>query len=171
MRSLLAVLVFSLVSLSANAAKFPAWNDFQGYSAKQMRALPDVKASAKKELNAASVKKLSIVEIVLLKNSIYAQHGFEFTSPYLKNYFTSRSWYRAGGYQYASLSKVEKKNIAFLKGMIKKAGGTDKPSKGHGADESYGYGEEEGGYGYEGGEGGYGENYGDGGESGYGEAY
>jgi hypothetical protein len=111
------------------------------------------------------------VELVLLKNSVYAQHGFEFTTPYLKNYFTSRSWYRAGGYSYAALTKTEKKNIRTLNGLIKKAGGAPKaPGKGHG-DDSYG---EEGGYGY-GGEG-YGENYGgeegDAGDGyGYGETY
>jgi hypothetical protein len=171
MRSLFAVLVFALVSLNAHAAKFPSWNDFQGYSAKQMRALPDVKASAKKEITAASVKKLSVVELVLLKNSIYAQHGFEFSTPYLKNYFASRSWYRAGGYSYASLSKTEKKNIRTIKELIKKAGGAPKAPKGHG-DDAYGYGEE-GGYGYDA-EGSYGENYGEGDDGegyGYGETY
>lgn len=166
MRSFLAVLALAVVSLNAHAAKFPSWDKFQGYSAKEMRALPDVKASAKKELTEASVKKLSSVELVLLKNSIYAQHGFEFNTPYLKNYFGSRSWYRAGGYSKASLSKTEKKNIHTINAVIKRVGGA--PKKGHG-DEGYGYGYGEENYGeesYEGGyneeSGGYGDNYGEG---------
>jgi len=171
MRSFFAVLALAVVSLNAQAAKFPAWKDFQGYSAKQMRALPDVKASAKKEITDASVKKLSSVELVLLKNSIYAQHGFEFTTPYLKNYFSSRSWYRAGGYSAAALSKTEKKNIRAINAVIKKVGGAPKAKPHHGGDDSgYGYGEEaygyDGGEGYEGGyneeSGGYGDNYGEG---------
>lgn len=167
MRSLLAALVLAVVSLNAHAAKFPNWNDFQGYSSKQMRALPDVKASAKQELSEASLKKYSLVELVLLKNSIYAQHGFEFSAPYLKNYFSSRSWYRAGGYSYANLSKVEKKNIRTIKAKINKLGGAPKNPGHGGGDEGYGYGEE-GGYGY-GAEGSY---EGDEGEGyGYGESY
>lgn len=172
MRSLIAFMALALVTVNAQAAaKFPSWEKFKTYTPAQMRTLPDVKASPKKLLNEASVKKMSAVQVVLLKNSIYAQHGFEFSTPYLKNYFASRNWYRPGGYSLSSLNKTEKANARFLKHYVAKLKLDPKMpnNPGHG-DDGYGYGYGEEGYNAESGAEGYGEEgYGYG--ENYGESY
>jgi hypothetical protein len=178
--------ILAMFSVSAMAAEksFPKWSEFKTYSVEQMKAVPDVKVAAGKKMSAKGMSKKTITEVVLMKNSIFAQQGFEFTTPYLKNYFASRSWYKAGGYKAASLSKIDRDNAKMLGGVLAKAAGKDpqrmvaskkhhakhahKPKHGNGrahvANDDYGYGDEEYGYGYEDygyGEEGYGYGYGE----------
>lgn len=171
-------------SLSAMAAEksFPKWSEFKTYSVEQMKSVPDVKVATGKKMSAKGMNKKTITEVVLMKNSIFAQAGFEFTTPYLKNYFASRSWYKAGGYKAASLSKTDRDNAKMLGGVLAKAAGKDptrmvaskkhhakhaashKHGKARLANDDYGYGDEEYGYGYEDygyGEEGYGYGYGE----------
>lgn len=176
------ILAMFSVGVGAQAAEksFPKWSEFKTYSVEQMKAVPDVKVAAGKKMSAKGMNKKSITEVVLMKNSIFAQQGFEFTTPYLKNYFASRSWYKAGGYKAASLSKTDRDNAKMLSGVLAKAAGKDpqrmvaskkhhakhKHGKGraHVANEEYGYGDDEFGYGYEDygyGEEGYGYGYGE----------
>lgn len=161
--------VLALFSVSAMAAEksFPKWSEFKTYSVEQMKAVPDVKVATGKKMSAKGMSKKTITEVVLMKNSIFAKQGFEFTTPYLKNYFASRSWYKAGGYKAASLSKTDRDNAKMLSGVLAKAAGKNpqrmvaskkhhgkhhakhKHGKAHMANDDYGYGDEEFGYGYE----------------------
>jgi hypothetical protein len=170
-------LAFVLAVGSAQAAgkSFPKWSEFKAYSVEQMKALPDVKVATGKKMSAKGLAQKSITEVVLMKNSIFAQKGFEFTTPYLKNYFASRSWYKAGDYKAANLSKTDRNNAKMLGGVLAKAAGKDPQrmvaskkhhhgAKVHTASEDYGYGDDD--YGYGGEDYGYGDD-----DYGYGDGY
>ena len=58
--------------------------------------MPDVKVDLDKKLTEADISGKSEVEMILMKNSIYAQHGFRFSQKALANYFLSRKWYKTG---------------------------------------------------------------------------
>lgn len=71
--------------------------------------------SSLKELKIKDVENLSKADIYILRNSIYARHGYSFKSIQLSNYFQEQSWY----YPVKSdikkeLSALEKKNISLL---------------------------------------------------------
>lgn len=68
-------------------------------------------------LNADDVAGKSSWELKIMKNEIYARHGYIFKSPELKGYFESQTWYRPI-YDDVSdmISNVEKENAAFIKG-------------------------------------------------------
>jgi YARHG domain len=57
-------------------------------------------------------------ELRLLRNEIYARHGYVFNDQNLQNYFSSQPWYRPLGNNrlaVATLSPVERKNIATIR--------------------------------------------------------
>lgn len=55
-------------------------------------------------------------ELKVMKNEIYARHGYIFKTPELRNYFASQPWYRAQYDDVADLlSNIEKDNAAFIK--------------------------------------------------------
>ena len=58
-------------------------------SALQCSAAPDLK-----QLRFGNLQKMSLEELRLLRNSIYASHGLEFHSEELKKYFSGCSWYK-----------------------------------------------------------------------------
>ena len=71
--------------------------------------------SSLKELSIKDVENLSKADIYILRNSIYARHGYSFKSAQLSSYFQEQSWY----YPVKSdikkeLSELEKKNINLL---------------------------------------------------------
>jgi len=71
--------------------------------------------SSLEELNSKDVENLSKADIYILRNSIYARHGYSFKSAQLSSYFQEQSWY----YPVKSdikkeLSKIEKNNISLL---------------------------------------------------------
>ena len=71
--------------------------------------------SSLKELKSKDVENLSKADIYILRNSIYARHGYSFKSAQLSSYFQEQSWY----YPVKSdikkeLSALEKKNINLL---------------------------------------------------------
>ena len=56
-------------------------------------------------------------ELKIMKNEIYARHGYIFKSSELRNYFESQPWYRPMYDDVSDLiSNVEKENAAFIKG-------------------------------------------------------
>lgn len=61
------------------------------------------------------IKNMQQYDLRIMRNEIYARHGFVFQNTDMKNYFTSQSWYTP---QYENvidmLSTVEKNNIAFI---------------------------------------------------------
>jgi hypothetical protein len=57
-----------------------------------------------------------------MRQEIYARRGKVFKEPWLQQYFASLDWYKADpNYTDASLSDVEKKNIASIAAYEKKA--------------------------------------------------
>ena len=58
---------------------------------------------------------MSKVELRILRNEIYARHGYIFKSQDLRNYFSAKDWYSP---QYNDVSNllntIEKKNVAFI---------------------------------------------------------
>jgi hypothetical protein len=56
-------------------------------------------------------------DLKIMKNEIYARHGYLFKTPELKSYFERQSWYKPM-YDDVSdlLNNIEKENAAFLKG-------------------------------------------------------
>ena len=78
--------------------------------------LPD---SAKRKLKKSDLKGLSIEELRIARNEIYARHGRMFDDKKLPKYFDSQSWYEgtvpASEFSEDVLSSVEKKNVAFIR--------------------------------------------------------
>src|SRR5215216_1169244 len=65
---------------------------------------------------------LSLHELRLLRNEIYARHGKVFKEPWLQKYFSSFDWYKVDpNFSDALLSEVEKKNIATIAAYEKSA--------------------------------------------------
>jgi hypothetical protein len=57
-----------------------------------------------------------------MRDEIYARHGKVFKDPWTQKYFASFDWYKANpGYTDASLSPVEKGNLAVITAYEKKA--------------------------------------------------
>jgi hypothetical protein len=65
---------------------------------------------------------LFLEDAVQMRQEIYARHGKVFKEPWLQKYFASFDWYKAdANFSDASLSEVEKKNIATIAAYEKRA--------------------------------------------------
>jgi hypothetical protein len=65
---------------------------------------------------------LFLEDAVQMRQEIYARHGKVFKEPWLQQYFSSFDWYKADpNFAEASLSEVEKKNIATIAAYEKRA--------------------------------------------------
>ena len=51
------------------------------------------------------------------RNEIYARHGYSFTNAKYKTYFSSKSWYKAGGFSTKDISDIEWYNMELIKWM------------------------------------------------------
>jgi hypothetical protein len=59
----------------------------------------------------------SLWELKIMKNEIYARHGYIFKSPELRTYFESQPWYRPLYEDVTDIiSDLERENAAFIKG-------------------------------------------------------
>lgn len=69
-----------------------------------------------KYLSVNDISGMSNYDLRLMRNEIFARHGFIFKSDDLRNYFNNQNWYQA---QYEDvtnmLSKIEKANIDLIK--------------------------------------------------------
>jgi len=78
-------------------------------------------AAALRPLEVAEVRGLSSSQRRLLRNAIFARHGYAFASADLRTYFAAKSWYRARvsdmNAVYASLSSSEKVSIETIKAL------------------------------------------------------
>lgn len=55
-------------------------------------------------------------ELKIMRNEIYARHGYTFSTAAMKNHFSAQSWYKATKTNVdADLSEIEKYNIQFIK--------------------------------------------------------
>jgi hypothetical protein len=65
---------------------------------------------------------LFLEDVVQMRQEIYARHGKVFKEPWLQKYFSSFDWYQADpDFTEASLTEVEKKNIATIAAYEKRA--------------------------------------------------
>jgi hypothetical protein len=81
----------------------------------EMKKLPDLRAPLDRKVNPDSLEGMGRIELQILRNSIYAQHGRAFKTRWLQAYFSSRSWYRKGGYRAGKLTATDLANIEMLK--------------------------------------------------------
>lgn len=118
MKKFMLVLLGSLLfAATAKAGEMPkTWAEFEKLTFAEMKDLPDVKVSLTKKMTAHDLDGKSETEIVLMKNSIYAQYGFRFSQKALANYFLSRHWYKAdfASQNVDKLSKVAHQNVEFF---------------------------------------------------------
>ncbi len=75
-----------------------------------------------KEITRALLDGLFLEDAVQMRQEIYARHGKMFKEPWLQKYFSSFDWYKADpNFAEASLTEVEKKNIATIAAYEKRA--------------------------------------------------
>ena len=75
-----------------------------------------------KPITHALLEGLFIEDAVQMRQEIYARHGKVFKEPWLQTYFSSFDWYKADpNFTEASLTEVEKKNIATIVAYEKRA--------------------------------------------------
>ena len=75
-----------------------------------------------KEITSALLEGLFLEDAVQMRQEIYARHGKTFKEPWLQKYLSSFDWYTADpNFTEASLTEVEKKNIATIAAYEKRA--------------------------------------------------
>jgi hypothetical protein len=75
-----------------------------------------------KPVTRALLEGLFIEDASQMRQEVYARHGKVFKEPWLQKYFSSFDWYKADpNFTDASLSEVEKKNIATIAAYEKRA--------------------------------------------------
>jgi hypothetical protein len=120
MKNLGVLFLASLCGLGAHAVEttnFPkTMSQFESMSFAEMKNLPDIKIEPGKVLKSSDLEGKSETEMVLMRNSIYAQHGFRFGQKAVANYFLSRNWYKptTDDYDFGAINKVEKDNAHLL---------------------------------------------------------
>lgn len=67
-----------------------------------------------RKLTTTDLKQVDPTLWALGRNEILARHGYEFTESTYANYFSQRTWYKAGGYASTDLSSIEQENMAFI---------------------------------------------------------
>lgn len=79
-----------------------------------------------KLLTSDDVSNLDAWELKIMRNEIYARHGYIFKTPEMKDYFSSQRWY-SPRYENVDdqLTDVEKKNIALIKRYESRLGNND----------------------------------------------
>jgi hypothetical protein len=75
-----------------------------------------------KPITRALLEGLFLEDAAQMRQEIYARHGKVFKEPWLQKYFSSFDWYKADpNFTEASLTEVEKKNIATIAAYEKRA--------------------------------------------------
>lgn len=82
-----------------------------------------------RQLTAADLADLSKRDLRILRNAVYARHGYAFRSMLLSNYFGNTSWYQADpAYKPARLTALDTRNVKLIRSVEDSIGGpmTDK---------------------------------------------
>jgi len=83
--------------------------------------IPD---SDRRELSRAELERLGLQQLYLARNEIFARHGYDFSSAFLRGYFGSRSWYRRRpGFQSPEISDLEAANAQLILQVEEDKGG------------------------------------------------
>lgn len=81
--------------------------------------LTDCSSCSTKIIKAEQIKNLSIDEVRLLSNEIFAKNGYVFENYRFQNYFQQKAWYHPDSNKNITYNDIEKKNIAFFQNTIK----------------------------------------------------
>ncbi len=81
----------------------------------EFKILPDYKYPLNQPLPKDFEKGKKKNLLILYRNSIFAQYGYEFKTKWIKDYFLTRPWYKPGGYRYEMMTKIDNDNINTLK--------------------------------------------------------
>jgi len=69
-------------------------------------------------LSNSDVYALSQWDLKIMRNEIFARHGYIFQTDEMRDYFSNKSWYNPRFYDVNNmLSKIEKENVALIKNM------------------------------------------------------
>lgn len=83
--------------------------------------IPD---SDRRTLTRGELNAMSLQQLYLARNEVFARHGYDFSTPLLQRYFASRSWYRRQpGFKSPSLSATEARNADLILAVEKANGG------------------------------------------------
>jgi hypothetical protein len=64
------------------------------------------------------LKNITLYELRILRNEVYARHGRRFTTPWLRDYFKYEAWYKPRrDFTIAELSDNEKNNVKLIQGV------------------------------------------------------
>ena len=94
-----------------------AWGGFIKIGENSLTSLPGrFPQASEKLLNADELSRLNKDDLKIMRNEIFARHGYIFKTPEMKSYFATQSWYR-GQYEDVTsmLSNIEKQNVEFIK--------------------------------------------------------
>jgi len=76
-----------------------------------------------RRLNNSDVAKISVQQLEIMKNGIYARYGYIFKTVTMKNHFNRQPWYepRYPDFRdvYRKLTSIERKNISFIKRHVR----------------------------------------------------
>lgn len=84
------------------------------------QTLKDCSSCAAKIIKTEQIKDLSIDEIRLLSNEIFARNGYQFENSRFQNYFETKPWYKSiANNKSIVLKEIEKQNIKILQDQTK----------------------------------------------------
>lgn len=82
--------------------------------------------ASERYLEPQDVENLSLWELKIMRNEIFASYGYIFKTDDMRSYFSSQSWYSPGYDDVNSmLSKIERDNIEFIKRYEERLGNKD----------------------------------------------
>jgi hypothetical protein len=67
-----------------------------------------------RKLTYSDIAHLSAYELKIMRNEIYARHGYIFKTEDMRAYFSAQSWYRPTSHN-VTLSSIEQYNVSFIK--------------------------------------------------------
>jgi hypothetical protein len=67
-----------------------------------------------RKLTYNDIQGLSASELRIMRNEIYARHGYIFKTEDMRAYFSAQSWYRPTSHN-VTLSSIEQYNVSFIK--------------------------------------------------------
>jgi hypothetical protein len=74
--------------------------------------------ASERYLSQSDVSNLSKSELRLMRNGIFARHGYRFKSSDLRNYFSQQPWYQPNpNFHNGMLSEIENHNVKMIKGF------------------------------------------------------
>lgn len=80
--------------------------------------------SATRRLESDELRGFGLEQLYLARNEIFARHGYDFGTPFLRDYFGGLSWYEAkAGFKNPSLTAIESANVNTILAVEKELGG------------------------------------------------